>query len=134
MADTHTRLCGMLGFAMRAGRLTLGTEQVCLAMAKHGEKKPCLILLSQNASDATQKKVTVKSRYYGIDVRLCPLTPEEIGRLLGKKSAPVTVGVHDPRFAKELAACCERTPIIATKGSFRTPAETGESDGSTEND
>ena len=60
------RLCGMLGFAMRAGRLVLGTEQVCVAMARSGDKRPRLVLISHEASANTKKKLTTKGEFYGI--------------------------------------------------------------------
>ena len=57
------RLYGMLGFAMRAGKLIIGTELVCRAMPKG---TPRLVVISDAASAATKKKLTVKSEFYSI--------------------------------------------------------------------
>lgn len=103
MTTNDTRLCGMLGFAMRAGKLVSGTEQVCLAMAKSGSKKPRLILICRNASAATVKKLTVKATYYHIPSRILPMEADDLGARLGKAHAPMCIAVTDDGFAREIA-------------------------------
>ena len=61
------RLRGMLGFAMRAGRVTVGTDAVCTAMAKSGKDRAKLVLISSSASDGTKKKISTKAEFYGVD-------------------------------------------------------------------
>ena len=39
----------MLGFARRAGKVTIGTDLVCRALALSGAKKPCLVLYAGTA-------------------------------------------------------------------------------------
>lgn len=117
----------MLGFAMRAGRLVLGTEQVCLSMAQVGERRPKLILLCPDASDATKKKITVKSDFYGLDRIEIPIDSSALGALLGKTYAPMTVAVTDERFAEEIRRAA-RSLQDTMKGSFRG-AENGDTDG-----
>ena len=90
----------MLGFAMRAGKLIIGTEQVLLAMAK--TKKPKLVIVSFTASDATKKKILNKSEFYGIKAVQINISQEELGAILGKSYAPVCVAVTDDRFADEI--------------------------------
>ena len=92
----------MLGFAMRAGKVVIGTEQVCVALAKKGRVK--LVILSVGASESTKKKVTVKCEFYGVPVIEVSMETEELGSLLGKVYAPACVGITDPGFARELAA------------------------------
>ena len=99
-ADTRFR--GMLGFAMRAGKVVIGTEQVCVALAKKGRVK--LVILSVGTSESTKKKVTVKCEFYGVPVIEVSMDTEELGSLLGKVYAPACVGITDSGFAKELAA------------------------------
>ncbi len=112
--DTR-HLSGMLGLARRAGRLTIGTDQVCAAMAKTGEARPVLILISYTASDLTKKKVTVKSAYYDIPIREIMIDTKELGRLLGKATTPATIAVHDAGFAREIERS-DGSVTIATKG------------------
>ena len=99
MIDSKMRLCGMLGLAMRAGKVTIGTEQVCLAMSRKGRGKPSLVLVSVGASEATKKKVTVKAEFYGIETVEIDIGIEELGKLLGKTYAPATVAIVDTGFA-----------------------------------
>ena len=89
----------MLGFAMRAGRLIIGTELICRAMPR-GEIK--LVVLSSGASENTKKKLAVKSEYYGIRLIETSVSQEELGRILGKTYAPSAVAVTDTGFATEI--------------------------------
>ena len=99
---TNTRLCGMLGFAMRAGKVIIGTELVCSSMAKKSKDAPRLILISSTASDGTTKKILTKSDFYGIDAVKIDLDSDELGHLLGKLYAPAVVAITDDRFAEEI--------------------------------
>ena len=96
---TNQRLYGMLGFAMRAGKLIIGTELICRAMPR-GEIK--LVLVSNTASDATKKKLFVKSDYYGITAVEADIDTESLGKILGKAYAPAAVAVVDDGFASEI--------------------------------
>lgn len=107
MANENRRLFGMLGFAMRAGKLVIGTEQVCLAMSKRGKGALKLVVICKNASDATKKKLLTKSEFYGIEAIEINLDSDELGAIIGKTYAPATVGVADEGFAKEIAKASE---------------------------
>lgn len=102
MVDGNERLYGMLGFAMRAGRVIIGTDLVCASMSKRGAGKPTLVLISRDASEATKKKVTVKSDFYNIEALEIDVGAEKLGSLLGKTYAPVVLGITDGRFAEEI--------------------------------
>ncbi len=101
------RLCGMLGFAMRAGRVIIGADLVAAAMAKRGKDKPRLILVSVDASEATKKRAFSKSEFYGIEALEIEIGQNELGRLLGKTYAPVVIGITDERFAVEIKRATE---------------------------
>ena len=96
------RLRGMLGFAMRAGRVTVGTDAVCTAMAKSGKDRAKLVLISSSASDGTKKKISTKAEFYGVDCFEINLDSDELGSLLGKLYAPATVAITDDGFAREI--------------------------------
>ena len=96
------RLRGMLGFAMRAGRVIIGADLVCAAMSKRGVGRPHLVLVSASASDATKKRAFSKSEFYGIEALEIAIGQDELGRLLGKTYAPVVLGITDARFAEEI--------------------------------
>ena len=100
--NVNKRLTGMLGFAMRAGKVVVGTESVCSAMARSGKDKPRLILIAQGVSEGTKKKLLTKSEFYHIDTVMIDIDSSELGRLLGKLYAPATVAIIDDRFAEEI--------------------------------
>ena len=89
----------MLGLAMRAGKVIVGTEQVCLAL---GKARVRLVVMSVGASDNTKKKLTTKCEYYGVDCITTDIDIGELGRLLGKTTTPACVGISDEGFAREI--------------------------------
>lgn len=101
--NANNRLCGMLGFAMRAGKVIIGTELVCASLAKNGSKRPRIVLVSRTASEGTKKKVLRKCEFYRIRAIEIDLDGESLGRLLGKLYAPAVVAIVDDRFAEEIS-------------------------------
>ena len=98
----RSRLNGMLGFAMRAGKVVTGTELVCTSMSRRGNAHARLVLISKTASDATKKKIITKGEFYGVETIIIDLDADELGRLLGKLYAPAAVAITDDRFAEEI--------------------------------
>lgn len=105
MQGRPDRLLGMLGLCRRAGKLVLGTELVCLAMAER--KKPCLVLVCAEASENTRKKVRTKSEYYCLPCREAPLSPETLGQAVGKSGSIAAVAVTDENMAAAVARLLE---------------------------
>ena len=97
--NERKRLSGMLGFATRAGKITVGTDLVCRAMPS-GKVK--LVIISSEASDSTKKKLTVKSEFYGIRSLVADIDTEELGRVVGKTSAVAAVAIVEEMFAREI--------------------------------
>ena len=98
--DGEIRLRGMLGFAMRAGKVTVGTENVCNTLAKN---KAMLVLVCHDASLGTKKKLRTKCEFYKVELQEILIETGELGRLLGKTYGPAAVAITDGRFAKEIA-------------------------------
>ena len=96
----------MIGLAMRAGKLVIGTEPVCRAMAKGNTK---LVIISRSASSGTMKKLTVKSEFYGIEYAVVEIDAETLGKTIGKTYAPMTVAVTDEGLAKAILAAASET-------------------------
>ena len=97
--QNNQRLYGMLGLAMRAGKVIVGTEQVCIGLAK---KKIHLVLVSNEASEGTKKKIGFKCEFYKVrhlEVNICT---EELGRLLGKTYGPAAIAIADENFANAI--------------------------------
>ena len=101
----NSRLSGMLGFAMRAGKVIIGTDLVCASMAKRGKDKAKIILIAADASEGTKKKIIFKSEYYGVEAVVSNIDASELGRLLGKLYAPAAVAITDDRFAEQISLC-----------------------------
>ncbi len=97
--NNERRFFGMLGFAMRAGRILLGTDTVCDSL-KRGNVK--LVIISDGASDGAKKKIFRKCDFYGINAVSVDASPEAFGEALGKPYAPVVIGIADEGFAREL--------------------------------
>ena len=90
----------MLGFAMRAGKLILGADNVFDALKKKGRVR--LVVYSSGASDGSKKKIASQCEFYGVPTVMADIAPEELGDLLGKGRAAVIVGVTDGGFAEEI--------------------------------
>ena len=99
----------MLGFAMRAGKLVIGTEQICKSMAK-GQVR--LVVVSIGASDLTKKKLFTKSDYYGVSAIEADIDTERLGKLIGKTYAPAAVAVTDNGFAVEIKKAVEEKATV----------------------
>lgn len=97
--NKNQRLFGMLGFAMRAGKLTIGTELICKQLPQRDIR---LVLISGSASDGTKKKLVHKCEFYEIPAIEVDIDTECLGRILGKSYTPAAVGVCDEGFAREI--------------------------------
>ena len=93
------RVLGMLGLAMKAGKVVIGTEQVIAFIQKRRIK---LVLLSGGSSDGTKKKIHSKCEYYKVPLSELPIQTEELGSLLGKTYTPAVVGITDENFSSTI--------------------------------
>ena len=89
----------MLGFAMRAGKVVIGAEQVISRLKDNAVR---LVLLSVGASEQTKKRLTYKCEFYKKEIREINIQTAELGRLLGKLYAPAVIAITDEGFAKEI--------------------------------
>lgn len=99
---SKSRLVGMIGFAMRAGKVMIGTDLVCSSMSKSGTKRARLVLLTSTASEGTKKKIRCKCEFYGVDLRVIDMDGDQLGQLLGKTFSPAVIAISDDRFADEI--------------------------------
>ena len=101
MAENNVtkRVLGMLGLAMRAGKVVIGTEQTIISLQK-GKVK--MVLVSGNASDGTKKKISSKCEFYKTRLEELPIDTDELGRLLGKTYTPAIVGITDENFTNAI--------------------------------
>ena len=92
----------MIGFAMRAGKVVIGTDLVCSSMSARGSKRARLVLLASGASEGTKKKIRTKCEFYGVDMRVLDIDGDKLGQIIGKTFAPAVIAISDDRFAEEI--------------------------------
>jgi len=86
-----------LGLALRAGSVITGEEQVVQGIRN---KKVYLVILAEDISHNTFKKVTDKCQTYKVEYTR-RATSEEIGQALGKSFRKV-IGITNAKFAVTL--------------------------------
>ncbi len=107
MAENNVmkRVLGMLGLAMKAGKVVIGTEQT-IAFLQKGKLK--LVLVSGSASESTKNKIRFKCEFYKLHLEELAIDTDELGRSLGKTYTPAVVGIIDENFSNAiLKILCE---------------------------
>jgi ribosomal protein L7Ae-like RNA K-turn-binding protein len=84
-----------LGLAYKAKKIAIGTD---LSREKMRQKKAVMILLANDASENTQKKIRDKASFYGIDV-MDTFTSEQLSQPIGKGQIKV-IAILDEGFKK----------------------------------
>lgn len=103
MNEKEKNVYNLLGLAKRAGKIVAGEELVIQSIRS---KKSFLILITEDASENTFKKVTDKCRTYGIDwIRFG--TGEKLGHAMGKERR-VVIGIMDKGFAAAIQKAYDR--------------------------
>ncbi|GMB08418.1 ribosomal protein L7Ae-like RNA K-turn-binding protein [Thermolongibacillus altinsuensis] len=93
----NKKWASLLGLANRARKVISG-EELVVKEIQRGRAK--LVILSEDASDNTKKKITDKCTFYRVP--LCKVADRyELGWAIGK-GARVVVAVIDEGFAKKL--------------------------------
>ena len=98
----NNKFWGMLGLAMRAGKLQVGEARAFAAIMSNEEK---LILVANDASANTAKKVSDKGSYRNIPI-ISPADRFQMGAAVGKKIA-VVMAVTEDGFAQQLLKLAE---------------------------
>ena len=81
----------MLGIAMRAGALTLGTDGV---LAEIAAKRTALVLLDEAASENTKKKFRDSCAFYGAE--LFETAQDRLGFAIGKPGRMCAAAARGP--------------------------------------
>lgn len=92
---TKNRLCGILGLARKAGKITVGSESVIEGIRRG---KALLVLVACDASDNTKKMFADSCRYYGTELKVLALDSDELSSAIGKKSKTVALYISDGNF------------------------------------
>ncbi len=90
------QLCGLLGMARRAGRLTTGYDAVAALVASGAV---ILVLTAADLSEKTEKELRFAAQDKRAEIQKIPLTKEEIGHSLGLKKPVGVLALEDKGFA-----------------------------------
>lgn len=96
------KVLNLLGLAQRAGKLVSGDETVVKNIR---QKKVKLVLVCQDASDNTKKKISDKCQFYQVRY-IEAFTSEELSHALGKKR--YVCGLTESGFAKKIIELIEK--------------------------
>jgi ribosomal protein L30E len=99
----------MLGFAMRAGKVAIGTDLVITAMRAKGKNGARVVLVANDASEGTKNKLRYKAEFYKIPFYVVDAGQDELGGALGKSFSPVALAILDDRFAEEIVKAMSDT-------------------------
>lgn len=94
------KLYGYIGLAKKAGLLSAGTDSVITSVRA---KKSRIVIVAEDASQATKKKITDKCSFYGAEYKIFG-TAEQIGNAVGK-GLTACVSVNDDNFASAVKKC-----------------------------
>lgn len=89
----------MLGLCRRAGKLITGTDLVTKSLPS---KKTYLVIYTSDASANTEKKITDKCKFYGVECIKTPLSSSIVSDAIGKSGSVCSLGITDVNFASEL--------------------------------
>ena len=99
------RAIRFLGLAARARALVIGVPLICTALSQGKNKAPSLVLVAEDCSANTKKRITDRTAFYGVTCIELPLTCAQLAHTIGKKEALVAaVGVTDQNLAAAIKA------------------------------
>lgn len=102
MSDTLKQLRA-LGFAAKAGKLITGTEQICDALRKSGNRtafRVYAVVIASDVSENTEKKLSDKCAYYGVPLIRAEYTMDEISHSTGKSAPVAAAALTDENICK----------------------------------
>lgn len=96
----NSRLLGMMGLAVKAGKLAAGTE-VVTEKIKSG-KGVKLVLIASDVSQNTLKKIVNCCEYYRTEYLQLQYTQDEISDAVGKSYLTSSVAILDRNFSEAI--------------------------------
>ena len=94
------RALGLMGLAVRAGRVIFGTPMVCDAM--RAGKKIWLVAEAKDSSENTHKRITDRCAYYGVTHTRLDVGTEALAHALGKSGDLAVVAITDRGMAQSI--------------------------------
>lgn len=97
----ESKCLSTLGLCARAGKLAVGTPQICEVLRGH-PGRIVLVLEAGDTSENTHKRLTDRCAFYRTEYVRLPVTAEALGRAVGKTHPVAAVGVTDPQLVRAL--------------------------------
>ncbi len=101
------KLLSLLGFAMRAGKLSVGADRVCDEIRRHGSpeeegrhRPPGVVILASDASENTKKRIRDACGYYRVRLLETEATSGTLASRVGKASAIAVLATFDCAFSE----------------------------------
>ncbi len=91
--DREEKILRAVGLCRKAGKLLIGTDTVCAALA--GRQKPFAVLTAADNSEKTDKKLRDKCGFYGVERTTLPVSGERLAHAVGKSAHCAAVAVTD---------------------------------------
>lgn len=123
------KLLSLLGFAMRAGKLSYGTDKVCDDIRRHGipddgdgvPKHPLgIVLVASDASANTKKRIVNACTYYNVNYYVTGIPSDELGQRIGRNSSAAVCAVFDRDFTSGISKAVSAFDGIRTDRSERS--------------
>ena len=123
------KLLSLLGFAMRAGKLSCGTDRVCDDIRRHGipddgdgkPKHPLgIVLIAADASANTKKRIINACTYYNMSYYVTGIPADEIGQRTGKSPSAGVCAVFDRDFTAGISKAVSAFDGMRTDRSERS--------------
>ena len=123
------KLLSLLGFAMRAGKLSCGTDRVCDDIRRHGipddgdgkPKHPLgIVLIAADASANTKKRIINACTYYNMSYYVTGIPADEIGQRTGKSPSAAVGAVFDRDFTAGISKAVSAFDGMRTDRSERS--------------
>jgi ribosomal protein L7Ae-like RNA K-turn-binding protein len=116
MSGPMTPLARALGLCARARGLIFGVPMICEAMRE--KAKPRLVLMAQDVSDNTRKRLQDKCAFYSVSLLILPLDTTTLAHTVGKSSGLGAVAVSDENFCRLITdAFAKETAVAAHTAS-----------------
>ena len=98
MSGAVSPLLRALGLCARARALILGVPMICDAMRTKG--KPRLVLMAQDVSENTRKRLQDKCTYYEVQLLVLPVDTVTLAHTVGKSAGLGAVALTDKNFCR----------------------------------
>lgn len=105
--ENHTKLCGLIGIATKAGKIVAGTD-ACLEEIKKG--KVSLIMVAEDASDRTKETFKKEAEKCHIAIYEI-LSIEKMSKAIGKVNKAV-IGIKENGFSKKMISIINGGEVI----------------------